>query len=78
MGLFYDVAARTDIPRRTDLGKLPNYKTHKHRLYGRQEGNCNGCDTMFPFKNMTVDHIVAKAKGGYRPLQESSAVVRLV
>ena len=55
----------TDIPRRTDLGELPNYRTHKHTLYGRQEGVCNGCLTMFPFRNMTVDHvIVPQAKGG--------------
>ena len=56
MGLFYDVQHRTDIPRRTDLGELPNYKTHKHTLYGKQEGICAGCHIMFPFRNMTLDH----------------------
>ena len=58
MGLFYDVHHRTDIPRRTDLGELPNYRTHRHTLYGRQEGVCAGCQVMFPFRNMTVDHVV--------------------
>ena len=24
-------------PSRTDLGNLPNYRTHRHRLYGEQE-----------------------------------------
>ena len=64
MGLFFDIHHRTDIPRRTDQGVLPNYRTHKHTLYGRQEGICNGCRVMFPFRNMTVDHIVSQARGG--------------
>ena len=64
LGVFGDLTHRTDIPQRTDLGELRNYRTHKHTLYGRQEGVCNGCLTMFPFRNMTVDHIVPQAKGG--------------
>ena len=64
MGLFYDVHHRTDIPRRTDLGELPNYRTHKHTLYGKQEGICAGCLVMFPFRNMTIDHIIPQSKGG--------------
>ena len=64
MGLFFDIHHRTDIPRRTDQGDLPSYKTHRHTLYGRQEGICGGCQVMFPFRNMTVDHIVPQSKGG--------------
>ena len=60
----WNVTHRTDIPRRTDLGKLPNYKTHRHTLFGRQEGVCAGCEITFPFRNMTVDHIVPQSKGG--------------
>ena len=51
-------------PRRTDLGDLPNYRTHRHRLYGEQEGVCVGCDTHFPFRLMDVDHILPRSKGG--------------
>ncbi len=51
-------------PKRTDLGKLPNYRTHRHRLYGEQEGNCVGCGLHFPFNIMDVDHIVPKSRGG--------------
>ena len=64
MGLFFDIHHRSDIPRRTDLGALPNYRTHKHTLYGKQEGLCAGCRIMFPFRNMTVDHVVPQSKGG--------------
>ena len=63
-GVFGQVVARTDVPKRTDLGKLPNYRTHRHTLYGRQEGVCNGCLVLFPFRNLTVDHIVPQSKGG--------------
>ena len=38
IGLFWQGTHRTDIPIRTDLAKLPNYKTHKHTLFGKQEG----------------------------------------
>lgn len=62
--LFDDVTHRTDLPRRTDLGKLPHYRTHKHTLYGRQEGHCAGCRVLFPFRNLTVDHIVPVSGGG--------------
>ena len=62
--LFDDVHHREDVPIRTDLGDIPNYRTHKHTLYGRQEGICAGCQVLFPFRNMTVDHIVARARGG--------------
>ena len=50
--------------KRTDLGELPNYRTHRHRLYGEQEGVCAGCDTHFPFKVMEVDHVLPKSRGG--------------
>ena len=64
MGLFFELNHREDIPRRTDLGKLPSYKTHKHQLFGKQEGLCAGCRVAFPFRNMTIDHIVPQSKGG--------------
>ena len=62
VGIFGDVIHRTDIPKRSE--KLPNYRTHKHTLFGKQEGLCNGCRTQFPFRNMTVDHIVPQSQGG--------------
>ena len=58
------VIHRKEPPQRTDVGKLPPYKTHKHTLYGKQEGKCAGCGHHFPFQNFTVDHIVARSKGG--------------
>ena len=56
--------ALTEAPKRTDLGDLPNYRTHRHRLYGEQEGVCVGCETHFPFRVMDADHILPRSKGG--------------
>lgn len=51
-------------PSRTDTVEVKNYRTHKHELYGEQEGECNGCGTHFPFKIMEVDHILPRSRGG--------------
>ena len=68
LGLFGKAINRTDIPLRTDLGKLPPYTynspPNKRTLYGQQEGNCTGCSTYFEMRNLTVDHIIARGKGG--------------
>ena len=58
------VTHRTDVPQRTDVGKLPHYRTHRHSLYGQQEGFCNGCEEHFLLRNLTVDHVVPKSRGG--------------
>ena len=63
-GLFGCATALTEPPVRTDLGDLPNYRTHRHRLYGEQEGVCAGCDTHFPFRVMEVDHVLPRSRGG--------------
>ena len=63
-GLWGGATALDAPPVRTDLGDLPNYRTHRHRLYGEQEGVCAGCDTHFPFRVMEVDHILPQSRGG--------------
>ena len=59
-----DVVHRTDLPQRTDLGKLPRYTEHKDALYGTSGGYCGGCGEHFLKRNLTVDHIVPTSKGG--------------
>ena len=63
-GLWGGATALDAPPKRTDLGDLPNYRTHRHRLYGVQEGVCVGCETHFPFRVMDVDHMLPRSKGG--------------
>ena len=55
---------RTSAPTPTRQMHVPPAHTHKHALFGQQEGKCNGCLLMFPFRNMTIDHIVAQSLGG--------------
>ncbi len=62
--LSLPIQHRTDIPYRTDCGKLSNLKSHKHTLFGKQEGRCNGCLEVFLFRNFHIDHIVPKSKNG--------------
>ncbi len=59
-----DVIHRTDLSRRTDMGKLPRYTTHKDVLYGSSGGYCGGCGEHFLKRNLTVDHIVPRSRGG--------------
>ena len=48
-----------------DLSRpLPNYRTRRHTLFGKQEGHCAGCRVSFPFRNFTVDHKIPQSKGG--------------
>ena len=63
-GVFAEIHHRSDVTRRTDLGKLPNYRTRAHTLFGRQEGQCGACRMAFPFRNFEVDHVIPRAKGG--------------
>ena len=58
------VTARTDIPRRMDIEAPIPYRKQKHVLFGQQAGNCAGCKILFPIHNLTIDHVVPRAKGG--------------
>ena len=55
---------RTDIPRRTDQGRLPAPATYKNELYGEQAGICQGCGEWFRIENFHIDHIIPRKHGG--------------
>ena len=65
-GFFEDIVHRTDVPKRTDIGDIPRYNAsaNKKRLYGEQDGYCNGCRTHFESRLLEVDHIIATSVGG--------------
>ena len=44
--------------------ELRRFKTHKHVLFGMQEGKCAGCQVSFHFRNMTIDHIKPRSQDG--------------
>ena len=58
----YEPICSSDIPVRS--GVKVNPREYKRILYGEQQGNCNLCDVHFEFRNLTIDHIVPKSKGG--------------
>ena len=64
VGWTGEIAHRTDVPKRTDLGRLPPYRSHKPALYGSQSGDCAGCGEHFEARHLEVDHIIARGKGG--------------
>ncbi len=61
-----NIIHRTDIPKRTDLGRLRRYNSTQNRkyLYGEQGGHCAGCSTHFEARHLEVDHIISRQKGG--------------
>ena len=63
-GLCPEIVHRDDYPKRTDIGDTPPARTHKHTLFGLQEGLCGGCGIFFPFRNLTIDHKIPRIKGG--------------
>ena len=66
LGLFFRGMHRSDIPERTDIGVVLRYNDERNRrfLYGQQVGHCAGCENHFELRNMEVDHIIARSKGG--------------
>ena len=64
--LFFTGIHRIDIPQRTDIGKVIRYNDARNKmfLYGEQGGYCNGCEGHFGMRNLTVDHIIPKSRGG--------------
>lgn len=65
-GLYHAsyVTERDDVPLRTDGEQARDYREHRHKMFGEQEGRCNGCQMEFPFRHFQVDHILPKSKGG--------------
>ena len=60
-----DAIDRDDVPLRTDLvDEVREYIDEKRLLYGRQEGRCSGCRVHFETRNLEVDHVIPRAKGG--------------
>ena len=64
-GMFKDFVNTNVVPQRTDIQiEHPSSKSVKERLYKEQKGICNGCKAQFEIRNMEIDHIVPKSKGG--------------
>ena len=63
-GLFKDFIATDKIPKRSDIKEVQPSESVKQRLYKEQDGKCNACGQDFELRNLELDHIIPKAKGG--------------
>jgi len=63
-GMFKDFVNTASVPQRTDIQIVEPTKTIKEHLYKEQNGLCNGCKTQFDIRNLEIDHIIPKSKGG--------------
>ncbi len=56
---------REDIPTRSDTNyKRTPTKNDKDLLYGKQNGKCKGCSTLFDKQHLEIDHIIPQIHGG--------------
>jgi site-specific DNA-methyltransferase (adenine-specific) len=63
-GLFKDFVSTSTVPKITDVQIIDPVKSVKERLYKEQNGLCNGCKAQFEIRNLEIDHIIPKSKGG--------------
>jgi len=63
-GVFKDFVSTHIPPQRTDIQIVEPTISVKERLYKEQNGLCNGCKIQFEMRNMEIDHIIPKSKGG--------------
>ncbi len=63
-GMFSDFIHVTTPPQRNDVERIEPTIPIKTRLYEEQNGACHGCFNEFDARNLEIDHIVPKSKGG--------------
>jgi len=63
-GLLDHFVATDKLPARTDLKEMQPTEPVKQRLYKKQKGLCNACGKEFEIRNLEIDHIIPKSKGG--------------
>ncbi|MDR2726240.1 MAG: HNH endonuclease, partial [Candidatus Adiutrix sp.] len=63
-GLLDDFIITDIIPSRSDLKVVQPTESVKNLLYKEQRGLCNACGSEFEIRNLEIDHIIPKSKGG--------------
>ncbi|MGL4943508.1 MAG: DNA methyltransferase [Thermoguttaceae bacterium] len=63
-GLFKDFIATSQVPKRTDIKEVAPSESVRVRLYKEQDGKCRACGGDFELRNLELDHIIPKSKGG--------------
>ncbi len=65
VNVYRGAPVRTDLPTET----VPAYRKRiaqevKNRLYGEQQGYCNGCRNHYRIKDLEIDHVIPISRGG--------------
>ena len=60
----------------TEWTPPPKPTSHKHLLYGEQEGRCAMCSSLTEIRLMDVDHVVPRAEGGGDELKNLQLLCR--
>lgn len=70
------VAARTDIPQRTDIEAPVSCRQNRNVIFGQQEDFCNGCLTEFPFRIFEVDPVTPHTRTIGRTFEHSFPLLK--
>ena len=63
--LFTGFVHTNAVPIRTDIKIVqPERKEIKEKMYDNQEKKCKGCRVEFELRNLTIDHVLPRSKGG--------------
>ena len=65
----WKVTHRTDILQRAGIDAPINCRQNKHALFGQQEGLCNGCGVVFPFRDFLSDLKIPRSRRGIDHLE---------
>lgn len=60
---------RRKVFKNAEPGRIKVPPNARKRLYEEQGGICNGCENSYLFKDMTLDHIVPRSKGGTNKIE---------
>lgn len=56
---------RTDLRKETVTARRKRHAQEvKNRLYGEQQGDCNGCGGHYRIKDLEIDHVIPISRGG--------------
>ena len=61
---YTDKVAKLIVSNKPPVQYCKDSKNIKELLYGQQKGHCNGCNVHFEYRNLTIDHITPRSKGG--------------
>lgn len=60
---------RRRVFKNAEPGRIKVPPNARKRLYEEQQGICNGCKNHYLFKDMTLDHIVPRSRGGTNKIE---------